>query len=203
MKKIRDSSENEMVSEFLKAEIESPRFKKYILPYLEKRQINPSIIEKPNLSNQEENEIRKAVLGSYRGYKKDTRLFHWFPENIRWELISLNKQDIQKLTCIDYDYWVKLSGGTRLFSEITKNIALGIEINGQGNKLFWNVAEKYKNKEDIPKPILVSTNPKDEKIIVLEGHLRLAAYLLAGNDAPKELEAIIGYSENISNWGLY
>jgi len=50
--------------------------------------------------------------------------------------------------------------------------------------------------------ILVGIN-KESDLIVIEGHLRLTVYMLRSNFIPNQLEAIIGYSENLGNWYFY
>ena len=53
-----------------------------------------------------------------------------------------------------------------------------------------------------PKMILVGIN-KESDLIVIEGHLRLTVYMSRSNFIPNQLEAIIGYSENLGNWYFY
>ena len=43
---------------------------------------------------------------------------------------------------------------------------------------------------------------KDEAsgFVVLEGHLRLTAYLLAEKNSPEEVRAFVGFSNNLTRW---
>lgn len=64
-------SENEVIAEFLKAEINSNRFRDRVITALNGIEIG--IINQPDLSNTTENQIRKKVLGEFRGYGFATR----------------------------------------------------------------------------------------------------------------------------------
>ena len=149
----------------------------------------------------EENEIRARLLGIYRGYP-DKHLFQSFPRDMNWELVELSKEDIKRILYIKDDYWVKLSKETRLASVAAENIRNGVEIYNQSNKQFYEAAEFLKKGGVLPKMIIVSEG-KGKKTVVLEGHLRLTAYMLDEELIPDQLQAIIGYSEGILNWGLY
>ena len=52
-------------------------------------------------------------------------------------------------------------------------------------------------------PLIVCTAGGDEPLVVLEGHVRLTAYVLAGGDAPAEIEALLGTSTHMHSWALY
>ncbi len=203
MKIIKNISEDEMISIFLKGEIQSFRFGEKILKQLEKDQKDRSVIDKPDILNNKENEYRKIIFGNYRGYGLNKDLFENFPNNIEWKRVILDKQDLLKIKYINYDYWVELSGGSRLVSDGAKNVVAGIEIFKQPNKNFWEAAKKVEQGGSFPEPILVATNISSSGLIILEGHLRLTAYFIKPEYIPKELSAIVGISENIVKWDLY
>ena len=53
-----------------------------------------------------------------------------------------------------------------------------------------------------PEMIFVSKSENDY-FVVLEGHLRLTAYILNLEKTPEELKVIVGYSKKIDEWGCY
>ena len=71
MKIIKRISEDEMIAEFLKAEINSPRFGKKIIDSLKKDKKTKKILIKPDLKNPNENIYRNNLLGKVRGFGKN------------------------------------------------------------------------------------------------------------------------------------
>ncbi len=200
MKIISKSSENEMISVFLKAEINSPRFGKNVESAMRQNGVDRGIIDEPNINDPVENRKRVAVLG-FRGYP-NRALFTGFPPDVEWELVTVDRKDLEKTLYIKDDYWIKLSNETRLPTEAAKNIRAGVQVYGQSNQQFIDTAEKIKLGAELPEMIIVG-DKKGGKLVVIEGHLRLTSYMLAPDYIPKGLKAIVGYSENMNNWELF
>jgi hypothetical protein len=53
-----------------------------------------------------------------------------------------------------------------------------------------------------PPLILVTTGPEGPPMVV-EGHSRLTAYLLARDHLPTELEILVGSSPAVTGWGCW
>ncbi len=202
MKIVKDISEDEVIAVFLKAEIGSFRFGNKIFDELEKDNTSREIIDHPDISSQEDNHYRKTLLGKYRGYGLNKELFENFPTDVSWKRVALNKEDLEKVKYINYDYWVELSNGSRVVKDGAKSILAGVEIFKQSNKNFFEAAESLKQGAVFPEPILVAKNEKTG-LVVLEGHLRLTAYFMVPDFIPEQLEVIIGFSEGLEKWDLY
>jgi len=193
MKFIKNTTEEDMVATFLKAEINSPRWGSSILKLLQINGTDREIIDKPNLINEKENKLRAKILSDFRGYRKDDLLFKSFPKNMKWKRVELNKEDLQRVKYINYDYWTKLSGGSRLAVDAVKNIKKGVEVSNESNEQFWKLAKYINNGGKFTEIILICHNT--EELVLLEGHVRLTSYLLAKNK-PGSLEVIIGYPKS-------
>ena len=202
MKIIGDVSEEEMVSEFLRAEANSSRFEKKVLKNLRKDKISKKILLKPNIKDRKENQYRKKLLGKLRGFGQNKELFENFPKEIIWKRAIFSKKELEKVKYIDYDYWNEISNKSRLPSEAIKKIRKNEKIFDVGNDLFFEILSVIKEKKKIPRMIFVSKN-KRTKIVILEGHARLTSYFLAPRYLPKEMEVIIGFSEKIKDWDFY
>ncbi len=185
MKKIRNSSENEMILEFLKGELNSERFNKKLNDILKSLDIDCNIIVNGNINNREENILRLKIMREYRGYP-DKELFNNFPKIDDWFFVELSKEDINKIYYIDYDYWNELSNNTSSPLEAVKNINAGKEIYGVSNQPFID-GIKYLDNNKFPPIILITCN--DEKYLIIEGHSRLTVY---GFD-PSKLEGTFAY----------
>ena len=194
---LEKSSQQEMIAEWLKGEMWSKRFSGPLKKILRKFKQGQSVINNPKLDNKRENVLRKKILFTYR---KD--MLRGFPKNITWQKVTLNLYDLQKIKYINYSYWNELSNGTRLPQEAIKNIDKNVRIFGQSNRQFNEAVRHVAKHGFFPKIILISTQP-GAPVVVLEGHLRLTAYLMAPEAIPNKLIAFIGYSPEFAGWDLY
>ncbi|GMK39567.1 hypothetical protein PCCS19_26210 [Paenibacillus sp. CCS19] len=94
------------------AEINSPRFKDGIMAALGKHDVH--VITNPNIDRDNENLIRRDILGLTRGYGFNRDLFEQFPSDVQWYLAVIGKQELSKVEYINYSYWNELSDATRL-----------------------------------------------------------------------------------------
>ena len=201
MKGIRTISEDEMVSVFLKAEING-RFKAHILELVIRDGMRREVLDNPNLESDVENNYRRKLLGEYRGYGQNKLLFSNFPKNVLWEEVLLGKSDLEKTLYINYSYWLELTGGTRLPTDAAKNIKNNIEVFNQSNEGFIRAAEYLKNGGEF-EPLIFVAKSREGPLVNLEGHLRLTAYLLEPDSIPKKLKSLVGFSKHFPSWPLY
>jgi hypothetical protein len=188
MQLIRTTSEADMISVYLKAEIDSSRYGQFILGLLEQHGKSRSLVDTPDITNKDENAFRRYLLGAYRSY-----VFEELPSDTVWYRALLNREEVAQIRYIDYDYWNALSDNTRMPSAAVKTIAAGREVFGVSNEGFLRAAQMLKEGALFPELILVGTSPADH-LTVYEGHLRLTAYLLAPECIPEELEVIVGFA---------
>ena len=202
MRIIKDITEDETIAAFLKAEIGSFRFGEKIHQQLKADGRERSTIDDPDISSKEPNDYRRFLLGKYRGYGENRGLFRHFPKNVSWKRVVLDKEDLKRMKYINYDYWVELSGGSRLIIDVAKNIIEEFEVFKQSNRNFWEVVEALKRGVNFPESILVTADEHSD-LFVLEVHLRLTTYLMEPRFVPERFEVIIGFSEGLRRWGLY
>ena len=203
MKISGNSSENEMVSLFLSEEIKSERWKNEIVKIMELNNIKNNVILNPNLNDENENNLRKQILKQFRGYN-NTEIFENFPQNMKWNWAILDKNDIQKIKYIKYDYWEELSNGIRLAKDSVKNIQNNIEIFEVKNDNFIKLSEYIKNGNIFDPLIIIASNENNEKMVVLEGHVRLTAICLS-IEYINEIKVLIGFvkEDKLNKWNEY
>lgn len=185
MEVVRKSSENEMILEFLKGELNSNRFNSDLNDSLNELNVDSNIISNGDLSNEDENSLRLKIMKKYRGYP-DSLLFENFPRILEWKLMKLDKEDINNIYYIDYDYWNLLSNDTSSPLEAVKNIMDGREIFDVSNKPFLD-GVNYLKSNSFPPVILITCN--DKRYLIVEGHSRMTIY---GFD-PTKLDGIYAY----------
>ena len=199
MRYIAGITEHDMVAVFLKTEICSDRYDKEILALLETDGVGRKIVDEPDTANPEENDYRMQLLGQFKGYKQDTGLFDCFPDDVSWHRVALSREELARVRYIDYSYWNVLSGGSRLPTDAAKNICAGIEVFGESTQWGLEMAQALEDEAVFPELILVGCSP-ESGLVVLEGHVRLTAYILALEHIPAELTVIVGFSPNMGDW---
>lgn len=200
MKILRESSENEMILEFLKAESTSERFSQEINNAMEKLGLDKSIVFSADLQNETENIKRKKLLGEFRGYGVGKELFENFPTDFtEWSLCSFSRPDLEKIRYIDYSYWNELSAGTRKPLSAAETIRNGVLIYDLSNDGFLNAAEYIKNGGAFPKLFFITSDY--ESFVIVEGHFRMTAYALVP-ECFNDIEVIVGKcsSEQLNAW---
>ena len=174
---LRTSSEDEMISEYLKAEYYSERFSEHIKKVMKELLLDEGIILSADLNNTNENIARKKLLGEFRGYGLNRELFENFPNEIQWDLYNFVSNDLNNIRYIDYSYWNELSKGTHSPLIAAQTILDGIEIYEQSNEGFVKAAEFIKSGGKFLRPVLLTSDL--EHFVIVEGHFRITAFALA------------------------
>ena len=201
MKILRKVSENEVIIIFLKGELQSSRFKEGILKIFKEEAIDKKIIEQPNIKSQQENDSRRSIMAKFRGFGENRLLFESFPKEVKWNEAFLNSDEFKKIKYIRWDYWINLTKGSRLPIDAAKRI-ISKELDSKEINNFKKAAKDLKERKSFPVMILVAIDKKSP-LVVLEGHLRLTAYMLAPEYIPEEIKVIIGFSKDFHKWDLY
>ncbi|HEX3723338.1 MAG TPA: hypothetical protein VHV31_11130 [Nitrolancea sp.] len=215
MRTVRPIREAEMVSLFLATEYSAPRTHHNIQQVLQREGCPPSIIEHPNLDDAHENACRRSILGSFRGYGQPpdfftglpfdveyVNYFEGFPPDVRWQRAMFSQQELAQVKYIDYDYWVELSGGSRLPRDAARNILANDEVFGVSNRTVLWMADAVRSGAQFP-PIILVGKDRASSLVLLEGHMRITAMFLALDCLPSELEVVVGFSQQIERWGCY
>ncbi len=196
---LRASSEEEMISEFLKAEYRSERFSEQIKEAMKELLLDGSIILSADLNNTNENIARKKLLGEFRGYGLNSELFEDFPNEIQWSLCNFVSGDLSNIRYIDYSYWNELSKGTHSPLTAAQTILEGTEIYGQSNEGFLKAAEFIKSGGKFFRPILLTSD--SEHFVIVEGHLRMTAFALVPEHF-NNIECLVGKCsyDDLNKW---
>lgn len=201
MQIIRKITEDEMILEFLKAEFDSTRFKENLIKHLKDLKESENVILAADLTNSNQNQLRKKLFGLYRDYGSNDGLFEGFPTEVEWFDARISKFELlNKVYYIDYSYWNELSNGTRLPKDAVPNIINNVKVFNVSNDGFISASKDFKNGKTFAKLILVSDY---KKIVVLEGHLRLTAYAMNPNLLEENTLVLIGYSKHMQNWSCF
>jgi hypothetical protein len=204
MRRLRPSSEAEMVALFLRTEWPAARFRDGLRTLLARAGLPERVVTDPDLDDPAENRARWQLLTWHRDYGTRTGLFNGFPDDVRWEWMAISPTELARVRYIGYDYWVELSGGTRLAVDAAPRIRAGVAPFGVASDWALGMAEAVAAGARFPPLILVTREPgTDADLVVLEGHARLTAFMLCPDRLPPELEVLVGSSPAMARWGLW
>jgi len=80
-------------------------------------------------------------------------------------------------------------------------VGVGKEIFGVGNEPYWQLVKAIEAGVQLPPLIILGTSA--DNLVVLEGHVCLTSYVLAGAAALQEIPVIIGLSSHMNQWKMY
>jgi hypothetical protein len=102
---------------------------------------------------------------------------------------------------INWDWWLRITGGTRRPVDAAACIRRG-EVAGVTVEEHEPIAARLRAAE--PQPPLVAVAPPDRsRLVLVEGHVRLTAYALYPEYLPAELEIYLGTAPDIVRWSEF
>lgn len=185
MELLRRSDMNEVVEQWLLAELDSSRFREQLA----------KLVDGSDLDDPAE---RLRILNSYRHQDvpaiPGASYVDGLPvSEITWWWASLSGDELAEVRYIDWEYWLEVTNGTRRPSDFLRHLER------EPNEAIDAIASAIRA-GDHPRPmILVDTGP-GTRLVVAEGHFRLTAYVLADVD---RVEVILGRSPVIADWPDY
>lgn len=197
MRFVHRITEAEMVAYFVFTELHSERFGTAIQRLLEQKQLTPAIVEHPNLNDRSENGLRADLLGEWRGYGRDGDVFKDFPDDVQWWRAFLGATDLERVKYLNDAYWIDFSGGSRLVSDAATRIVGGAMPEVAAG--YRSLAQALEAGARFPELILLY-NPREDELVVLEGHVRVTAYLvylLLSKNTAVDIPVLIGCSDRL------
>lgn len=202
MRRLRPSSEAEMIALFLRTELPSDRWRDDLRALLERAGLPEQVVTDPDLGDDAGNQARLRLLTQFRGYGNRSEIFEGFPYDVRWQWMAITPAELARVRYIDYDYWVELSGGTRLAVDAAARIRAGVAPFGVPNDGVLGMAQALADGARFPALILVTSGSGGD-MVALEGHARMTAFMLASDQLPPELEVLVGSSRAMTRWGCW
>jgi hypothetical protein len=161
----------------------------------------PNVLRQPDLGVAEENAYRRRLLDEHRSYERREGLFLDFPREIEWFRAELDREELLDILYINWDWWLRMSGGPRLPLDAAARIRRdeAPEATVETNE---PIAARLLS-ADPPPPLIVVAPTDHSKLVLLEGHVRLTAYALFPEYLPGELEVYLGTSDEINRWSEF
>jgi hypothetical protein len=194
-------TEDEMIGVFLRAEIDSGRYGEKLRMLLARDGCTEAVLRRPDLGDEGANAYRRRLLDEHRGYGRREGLFFGFPLSVEWHRARLEPAEVLDILYIDWDWWLELSGGTRLPRDAARRILEG-EVPDADLAEDELLAAALRAGPPPPELIAVTT-PSHAPLVLVEGHARLTAYATFPRYLPEELEILLGVSAEIDGWCLF
>ena len=193
MRLLHPVGEDEVVATFLRAELDSERYGEKLRRLLARDGRALDVLERPKVADHDENAYRRALLEEHRAYVSREGLFLGFPEHVDWHRAALTADEVLEVRYINWDWWLRVSDGTRSAREAARRIRAG-EVAGI-------TAEEHAPVIAAPHAELIAAaTPALSPLVLVEGHVRLTAYALFPERLPDELEILLGVSDGMAGW---
>lgn len=193
-------SEDEVISAFLRAEVDSERYGEKLRGLLARDRREPRVLRHPDLASERENRYRRRLLDEHRAYERREDMFGGFPRQIDWLRAALDRDEVLDILYIDWDWWLTLSGGSRSPRDAAGRIRAGV-IAGVTAAEHESAARAF-GKGVVPELIAVTT-PAHAPLVLIEGHVRLTACALFPEHVPPAIEVLLGVSEQMTQWWAF
>jgi hypothetical protein len=191
---VRPVGEDEVVATFLRAELDSERWAEQIRALLRRDGVPVSVVAEPDVTDAAANEYRLRLLDEHRGWVRRVGLFDGFPDQVEWFRAALAPDEVLAIRYINWDWWLELSGGTRLATDAAERI----RASDDRADIDWHhpIAMAARTAPEL----IVVTDPARSRLVLVEGHVRLTAYAVFPEYLRDELEVFLGVAADIQGW---
>jgi hypothetical protein len=168
MRKLRRLTEPEVIAEFLRGEF----FQK---EYDADRERFASLVENPNLTDAQENEIRRILL-----FRRRDTMWWELPEDRQWWEIDFEPEDVEQVSVFPRAHWRKIARGNFKALDVAARIRQLKD--SEPNEFAKKISEISSNlSSDVPQGMVIFLGIDEHlPVTLLEGNHRFIAALLAG-----------------------
>jgi hypothetical protein len=184
---------------FLRAEVDSERYGERLRSFLARDGRSVDLLRRPDWDDADANGYRRALLEEHRAYERREGLFGGFPERVDWFRALLGPDEALDILYIDWDWWLRLTGGSRRPRDAARRIRAGAVPGVTAGEGDERIAAALASPAPPPELIALTT-PAREPLVLVEGHVRLTAYALFPRYLPEELEILLGVSAEAAGW---
>ena len=188
-----------MIAEFLRAEIDSPRHGGRLLRIAAEQGVDLGVIRNPVTASAVQNAVRRQVLVDHAGWGRYESVFGGLPtEAATWREGRLAREALDAVEVIRWlvDEYPD-SFPSRSLGDIRQARQIGL--GGGLPSAAQEMAAALSAGRAPPRPIVIST-PDLQRIVILEGHNRMAAYDFLGPEGPPLIDLVVGLTDQAACW---
>ena len=162
----RRITEAEVIAEFLKNEF-------YQKEYDKDREEFESIVLDPDLVDETQNAIRRALLYRRRGH-----MWRELPKDTVWHEVKIDRDDLKRIRVFPRAHWRKISNGSFLLSEIVVRIREAAIAKSDPAFSKIQLLRYRLQRDSVNSAVLLIGVDEEQPLTILEGNHRLAAAML-------------------------
>ncbi len=168
MKRLRRITEADVIAEFLKGEFFHP-------DYNEDREHFARIVNHPDLTNETENELRRALF-----FRRRATLWWELPEDRQWWEVEYEPADVERVSVFPRAHWLRLARGNFKAPHVAERVRRRMEAARPDEFATKMAAICSSMQSDVPKGLIVFLGIDERRpVTLLEGNHRFIASLLA------------------------
>ena len=180
---IRHASEDEVISEFLKSDFDTPVFRDY-------HEALGDIVMHPDLDNLGENAKRRALF-----FIRHRALWSEIPAGTEWYEIELNLSDLAQIRVFPRAQWKNIAQGHFSILEVAESMKKRESV--IDDKFFVKLTEignRLGQEDHGIGPVVLIGISETEPLTILDGNHRLVAAILASPNKVNKLRVLCGLS---------
>jgi len=195
--KVRRVTEDEAISEFLKGEFYQREFDRYREPFCD-------IVTRPDLSDEADNRLRRALL-----YRRRGRLWREIPADTEWWEVELQSSDLQRIRVFPRDQWRRYSDRSYCLLDTADRIGSTISRSSDAfiaklRSLSTELAHAQATEQGGRSTVLLIGLSESSPLTILEGNHRMTAAALASpHDAHFPFRFLCGFSPHMMDCCWY
>lgn len=197
LRKARRVTEDEAISEFLKSEFYQQEFDPYREPF-------SKIVTHPDLQNESDNRLRRALLYLRRG-----RLWREIPKDTEWWEIELKTSDLQRIRVFPRNQWRKHSDRSYYLLDTAERIRTRIshspsvfaaKLRSLSSELAESPSADFKHRSTV---LLIGLDEASPLTIIEGNHRMTAAALVSPQEAHRQFRFLCGFSPRMRSCCWY
>ena len=201
MQDLGPATDDRVILAWLQAEQNSPRFGNLVQADAATLAAIRHAAENPDLTNPQQNALRREVIAGTRGFGRGLLLFRGLADDIVWRRTHVSIAEVgDMLYANNVATWTTLAPDTLRVKEGAQNIR-HIQTNENANAHILTVAQEIHDTNPVPSyPELICLKRPDGRISVMEGHTRSTAYVIEAARLPNGVDIYIGNSASVATW---
>ena len=202
MEDLGPATDDQVILAWLQAETKSPRFGNNVRADAATLAAIRDAAQHPNLTNVQQNDLRRQVISGTRGFGRGVLLFTGLANDVAWRRVHVSIAEVGAMIYANNVVgWRTLAPTTLLVSEGASNAGRAAADGGDTNMHILSIARDICHTDPVPQyPELICLRRPDGRISVMEGHSRATAYVLEDHRLPDGVDIYLGESASVATW---
>lgn len=192
---LRPVSEDEVISEFLKNDFQSPEFQEF-------QAVGAHLVSAPDLTDVLENRFRRALL-----FVRHGALWRELPKGTEWFEAEVRSADLHRIRVFPRAHWRKLALGDFTITQVAQRIADDRFRNRTPDAFLAKIKDLLDHLQEddasVAGAVLLIGMNESGPFTILDGNHRLLAATLAGPGAVDRLRFFCALSPNMNRCCWY